>query len=404
MASPWPSAPSSRACARHSRTARTRRFISRPTRPCNTDSWSRPWTRFASPASRSWAWSPSPCGGHELLERGSRNSHAIISPPGTPEGRADAAPARGARQGAHRVRHRPPRGRGGVRGLGPLGNVRSPHGARGEPLPLDRRRRHPFRQSCRAAHPDTSAAGADARARARAAAARGGEAGGSGSSLAHGGAQGGRARSPTPRDAVGAARKDVRGADDAPARRGPRAVNGLSGRAGQHDPRRNRLSARLVSSPGAAEGRRALADAESPERARAEATDIRGNTAGRHHRHSAHRTELGEQLLRPRSLARHFGGEPIPAPSRRLEQTRSARAVQLRAQARMTRPHNLRRSLAAGAALLTLVLAGLALLRPLPARSQSPDVELNVRPGQVKKINIAIPDFTLVGGADPQNW
>jgi len=70
----------------------------------------------------------------------------------------------------------------------------------------------------------------------------------------------------------------------------------------------------------------------------------------------------------------------------------------------MTRPHNLRRSLAAGAALLTLVLAGLALLRPLPARSQSPDVELNVRPGQVKKINIAIPDFTLVGGADPQNW
>ena len=70
----------------------------------------------------------------------------------------------------------------------------------------------------------------------------------------------------------------------------------------------------------------------------------------------------------------------------------------------MTRPHNLRRSLAAGAAVLTLVLAGLALLRPLPARSQSPDVELNVRPGQVKKINIAIPDFTLVGGADPQNW
>jgi hypothetical protein len=27
-----------------------------------------------------------------------------------------------------------------------------------------------------------------------------------------------------------------------------------------------------------------------------------------------------------------------------------------------------------------------------------------VRPGQVKKINIAIPDFTLVGGTDPQNW
>ena len=29
---------------------------------------------------------------------------------------------------------------------------------------------------------------------------------------------------------------------------------------------------------------------------------------------------------------------------------------------------------------------------------------INVRPGQVKKINIAIPDFTLVGGTDPQNW
>ncbi len=70
----------------------------------------------------------------------------------------------------------------------------------------------------------------------------------------------------------------------------------------------------------------------------------------------------------------------------------------------MTRPHSLVRSIAAGAALLTLVLAGLALLRPLPARSQSADVELNVRPGQVKKINIAIPDFTLVGGTDAQNW
>jgi TolB protein len=45
-----------------------------------------------------------------------------------------------------------------------------------------------------------------------------------------------------------------------------------------------------------------------------------------------------------------------------------------------------------------------ALLGPAPVRSQNPDVELNVRPGQLRKINIAVPDFALVGGADPQNW
>jgi hypothetical protein len=39
-----------------------------------------------------------------------------------------------------------------------------------------------------------------------------------------------------------------------------------------------------------------------------------------------------------------------------------------------------------------------------PPASQNPDVELNVRPGQIKKINIAVPDFTLVTGPDPQNW
>ncbi|HEY4911518.1 MAG TPA: Tol-Pal system beta propeller repeat protein TolB, partial [Methylomirabilota bacterium] len=68
------------------------------------------------------------------------------------------------------------------------------------------------------------------------------------------------------------------------------------------------------------------------------------------------------------------------------------------------RPPALIRSLAAGAALLALVVAGASLLRPAPAQSQSPDVELNVRPGQMKRINIAIPDFTLVGGTDAQNW
>jgi TolB protein len=59
--------------------------------------------------------------------------------------------------------------------------------------------------------------------------------------------------------------------------------------------------------------------------------------------------------------------------------------------------------LAVLAAAATLAIFAAALLGPLPVRSQNPDVELNVRPGQIKKINIAIPDFTLAGGADPQN-
>jgi len=59
---------------------------------------------------------------------------------------------------------------------------------------------------------------------------------------------------------------------------------------------------------------------------------------------------------------------------------------------------------AVGVALMLLVAGGLTLLRPTPARSQSPDVELNVRPGQMKRINIAVPDFNLVGGTDQQNW
>ncbi len=60
--------------------------------------------------------------------------------------------------------------------------------------------------------------------------------------------------------------------------------------------------------------------------------------------------------------------------------------------------------LAALAAAATLAIFAAALLGPAPVRSQSPDVELNVRPGQIKKINIAVPDFTLAGGADPQSW
>jgi TolB protein len=70
----------------------------------------------------------------------------------------------------------------------------------------------------------------------------------------------------------------------------------------------------------------------------------------------------------------------------------------------MMRASTLVRWTAAGAAALLLGAGGLLLLHPTPARSQSPDVELNVRPGQMKRINIAIPDFALVGGADPQNW
>jgi TolB protein len=60
--------------------------------------------------------------------------------------------------------------------------------------------------------------------------------------------------------------------------------------------------------------------------------------------------------------------------------------------------------LAALAAAATLAALAAALLGPVPVRSQNPDVELNVRPGQIKKINITVPEFTLVGGSDPQNW
>ena len=61
-----------------------------------------------------------------------------------------------------------------------------------------------------------------------------------------------------------------------------------------------------------------------------------------------------------------------------------------------------RRRAALAAAALAIFAA--AVMGPAPADSQNPDVELNVRPGQIKKINIAVPDFTLAAGADPQNW
>jgi TolB protein len=66
----------------------------------------------------------------------------------------------------------------------------------------------------------------------------------------------------------------------------------------------------------------------------------------------------------------------------------------------------LRRIARRRAALATAALAifAAAVMGPAPADSQNPDVELNVRPGQIKKINIAVPDFTLAAGTDPQNW
>ena len=69
----------------------------------------------------------------------------------------------------------------------------------------------------------------------------------------------------------------------------------------------------------------------------------------------------------------------------------------------MTRVARPGRRIAALTLAAALAAPGMALLGPAPARSQNPDIELNVRPGQMKKINIAVPDFALVGGADPQN-
>src|SRR5207245_823724 len=48
---------------------------------------------------------------------------------------------------------------------------------------------------------------------------------------------------------------------------------------------------------------------------------------------------------------------------------------------------------------------GVGLAGPPVARSQqSADVWLNVIASGAKKVNSAVPDFALVGGADPQNW
>jgi TolB protein len=53
-------------------------------------------------------------------------------------------------------------------------------------------------------------------------------------------------------------------------------------------------------------------------------------------------------------------------------------------------------------AAVLLAAAGWILATPKAGRSQAPDVMLNVIAGGAKKLNIAIPDFTVVGGADAQ--
>src|SRR5262249_1424369 len=213
-----------------------------------------------------------------------------------------------------------------------------------------------------------------------------------------------RARAAPDAELRGGEGQDCRGPNSEARGQGPRALDGLRSRPGHHDPRRDRLPARLVSSPGAPEGRGALADAEPAERAGAEAADLRRDPARRVHRPPAHGADAGQPLLRPRPPARELRGEPLSASAVGLEQTRPSRAVQLRDEARMMRIPALARWTAVSAALLLLLVGGLTLLRPTPARSQSPDVELNVRPGQMKRINIAVPDFNLVSGTDPQNW
>ena len=63
----------------------------------------------------------------------------------------------------------------------------------------------------------------------------------------------------------------------------------------------------------------------------------------------------------------------------------------------MRRPTIALALVAAGAVALTSLLAA-----PRPADSQAVDVFLNVMAGGAKKLNIVIPEFTLVAGRDTQ--
>jgi hypothetical protein len=233
---------------------------------------------------------------------------------------------------------------------------------------------------CRPVRPPPPAP--DARTRARAEAARGGEAGGSLSALAHGDAQGRRARPPTlgmPSDRRGKAaveRRRVRPRRPSGSRQAPWAGQGS-------------MTLDVTDFPHAWYLRQVLQKVEERWQ-----TQNRPNEPGQKPRIyveiqrdgtiAAPRIEQssGSSFYGPRGLARHFGGEPIPAPSRRLEQTRSPGAVQLRAQARMTRPHNLGRSIAAGAALLTLVLGGSPSFAPSRPARKAPTSSSMCGPGR----------------------
>ena len=70
----------------------------------------------------------------------------------------------------------------------------------------------------------------------------------------------------------------------------------------------------------------------------------------------------------------------------------------------MTKPRVLLSALVTAGAIVIVAVVGWPPDGPSPARSQSPDVELNVRPGTTKRINIAVPDFAVVSGTDTQNW
>jgi TolB protein len=64
----------------------------------------------------------------------------------------------------------------------------------------------------------------------------------------------------------------------------------------------------------------------------------------------------------------------------------------------------MRRARSARVVLVAVLLAGLGsvLYSPRPARPQAPDVLLNIIASGSKKLNIAVPDFTVVAGTDPQ--
>ena len=118
--------------------------------------------------------------------------------------------------------------------------------------------------------------------------------------------------------------------------------------------------------------------------------------AGRIDSPASDRPDLGQRALRSGGAARDRRGEPVPAVASGLAQALAHGGDDLpaRARARMSdasSPRVPRRSWASscGAAL------GGALWSPPAVRPQAPDVMLNVIASGAKKLNIAIPEFTL---------